>query len=90
MYDPTKGIYRVLVHTDREPTDYVAGSFLWFDAVSGVLKLTSLRHSEKIGNTITAWLVSLHMAIVWGLPYKILVCLMGFVITMLSVTGVYI
>jgi uncharacterized iron-regulated membrane protein len=30
------------------------------------------------------------MAKIWGLPYKIFVCFMGLVITMLSVTGVYI
>jgi uncharacterized iron-regulated membrane protein len=30
------------------------------------------------------------MAKIWGLPYKIFVCLMGHIVTLLSVTGVYI
>ncbi|NOU20189.1 MAG: PepSY domain-containing protein [Methyloglobulus sp.] len=40
--------------------------------------------------TIKAWLFSLHIALIWGFPYKIFVCLMGFVIVALSVTGVII
>lgn len=39
---------------------------------------------------INFWLSYAHMAGVFGLPMKILVCAMGFVITALSVTGVYI
>jgi len=40
--------------------------------------------------SITWWVTTLHMARVFGLPMKIFVCAMGFVITALSVTGVYI
>jgi uncharacterized iron-regulated membrane protein len=42
------------------------------------------------GVTIKTWLFYLHMASIWGLPYKLFVCFMGLVITMLSVTGIYI
>jgi uncharacterized iron-regulated membrane protein len=34
--------------------------------------------------------MALHMANVWGLPYKIFVCVLGLVIVMLSATGVLI
>ena len=34
--------------------------------------------------------LALHMANVFGLPYRIFVCALGILITMLSVTGVYI
>lgn len=44
----------------------------------------------RLSDTITAWVTMLHMAKVFGLPMKIFVCFMGLVITMLSVTGVYI
>lgn len=45
---------------------------------------------ESLSDTIGWWLEELHMAKVFGLPMKIFVCAMGFVITALSVTGVYI
>ncbi|SFK82798.1 PepSY-associated TM helix domain-containing protein [Methylocapsa palsarum] len=43
-----------------------------------------------LSETISSLLAMLHMARVFGLPMKIFVCVMGLVITMLSVTGVYI
>ena len=39
---------------------------------------------------MTTWLIELHMANLFGLPYRIFVCVLGLVIVMLSVTGVYI
>lgn len=36
------------------------------------------------------WLAALHTARIFGLPYKIFVCVLGLVVTMLSATGVYI
>jgi uncharacterized iron-regulated membrane protein len=36
------------------------------------------------------WLIALHDANVFGLPYRIFVSALGLVIAMLSVTGVYI
>ena len=48
-----------------------------------------LPSGRNTGVTISYWLVSLHMAHVRGLPFKIFVCVMGVVVGMLSVTGVY-
>jgi len=48
-----------------------------------------LRLTEK-ADIVDRWLVALHVAGVFGLPYKIFVCVLGLVITMLSATGVYI
>jgi uncharacterized iron-regulated membrane protein len=44
----------------------------------------------RLADTITGLIQELHMARIFGLPMKIFVCVMGLVITMLSVTGVYI
>ena len=44
-----------------------------------------------MGNTVSNWLRALHFANVHGwLAYRILVCILGLVITLLSVTGIYI
>ncbi|WP_400768576.1 PepSY-associated TM helix domain-containing protein [Methylosinus sporium] len=48
-----------------------------------------LRLAEK-QELVDRWLVALHVAGVFGLQYKIFVCVLGLVITMLSATGVYI
>jgi uncharacterized iron-regulated membrane protein len=46
--------------------------------------------TEGAGEVITRWQICLHIADVFGLPYQIFVCVLGLVITLLSVTGVYI
>ncbi len=66
-----------------------------FDADTGATPpLQSTPESKdtktRLADSITAWVTMLHMAKIFGLPMKIFVCVMGLVITMLSVTGVYI
>ena len=61
-----------------------------FDAYTGALTRVSLPTRQRSGDTITTWLIELHMADLFGFPYRIFVCGFGFVIVMLSVTGVYI
>jgi uncharacterized iron-regulated membrane protein len=60
------------------------------DANSGQQKMLLLPSGQYNGNTITSWLMALHMANVFGLPYRLFVCFLGLVIVMLSVTGVVI
>jgi uncharacterized iron-regulated membrane protein len=56
------------------------GHLLGFDAATGL----------AAGNTITNWLYGLHFAAVWGLWYQIVVVLMGLLVAVLSVTGVWV
>ncbi len=91
-FDAERGTYTWQVRSNREIDDR---SRRWttqvtFDAENGVLKLVLLPSGQHTGNTITNWLYALHMANVFGLPYRIAVCVMGLVVTMLSITGVYI
>ena len=85
------GLYQYQVETNREiddrPRRYTTQVF--FDADSGALKLALLPAGQYAGNTISNWLYALHMANVFGLPYRIFVCLLGVVIVLLSSTGVY-
>lgn len=92
VFDPEHGTYMWQVYTDREIDDRSRRytTQVHFDADSGVLKLVLLPRGQHTGNTISNWLYALHMANVFGLPYRILVCVMGLVVTMLSITGVYI
>jgi uncharacterized iron-regulated membrane protein len=91
-FDAERGTYTWQVRTNQEIDDRSRRytTQVIFDADSGVLKLTLLPSGQYAGNTISNWLYALHMANVFGLPYRILVCVTGLVVAMLSVTGVYI
>ncbi|MEQ1909283.1 MAG: PepSY-associated TM helix domain-containing protein [Vicinamibacterales bacterium] len=63
------------------------------DRMSGELSFVGAGPGDHLGNRITVWLRLLHRAKVNGAfywPYRLFVFALGFVITMLSVTGVYI
>ncbi|WP_400769059.1 PepSY-associated TM helix domain-containing protein [Methylosinus sporium] len=85
-----KGVFEYRVHSSRDVGDRHGATSVVFDAYTGELRRLDLPTGQHSGNTITAWLVALHMASVFGLPYRIFVCALGLVIAMLSVTGVYI
>ena len=91
-FDAERGTYTWQVRTNQEIDDRSRRytTQVLFDADTGELKLTLLPSGQYTGNTISNWLYALHMANVFGLPYRILVCVMGLVVTMLSITGVYI
>lgn len=67
-----------------------AATAVHFDLYSGRLLDVYLPTGHHSGHTATTWLSALHEAKVFGLPYRIFVCLLGLAIVMLSVTGVVI
>ncbi|KAF0136453.1 MAG: pepSY-associated TM helix domain-containing protein [Methylocystaceae bacterium] len=85
-----KGLYEYRVRSSRDIGDKAGSTSILFDSRSGELKTLSLPTGHRSGTTLTTWLVELHMANLFGLPYRIFVCAMGLVIAMLSATGVYI
>lgn len=90
MHDPRYGIYRYYVRSNRDIRNKGGSTGLSFDADSGKLTSLWLPTGAASGDTFTTWISSLHMARVWGLPFQIFVCVMGLVVAMLSVTGVYV
>ena len=88
--DRTRGVYVYFVRSSRDIQDKRGRTRVFFDANSGDLKLVLLPSGQYSGNTITSWLIALHDANVFGLPYRIFVCALGLAIVMLSVTGVYV
>lgn len=89
-YEPKYGSYRLAARTTRDIGEKKVRSYIIFDGDTGGLRQLYLPTGQRNGNTVTTWLASFHMADVFGLPYRIFVCLLGLAITMLSVTGVYI
>lgn len=88
--DRAHGVYVYNVRSSRDVHDKRGQTQVFFDADTGELKLLLLPTGQYGGNTITTWLFALHEAAVFGLPYRIFVCLLGLTIVMLSVTGVII
>ena len=90
MYMPEKGLFGYVVKSDRDVNDENGSTVVYFDGNSGAFVSLLTPSGQNAGLTLTMWLVTLHMANIWGLPFQIFVCLMGFVVAMLSSTGVYI
>lgn len=90
-YDPRRGVYTYLVRTSRDIRERHGGNTrLFLDGDSGEFRGLYLPTGEAAGDTFTSWITTLHLAAIWGWPLQLLVCLMGLVITALSVTGVVI
>lgn len=88
--DSERGVYAYTVRSSLDIQDKRGNTQLFFDSDTGAFRLLLLPTGQYAGNTVTSWLYALHMANVFGLPWRIFVCLTGLFIAMLSVTGVYI
>ena len=91
IFNRDRGVYFITAQGSQEGKKSYRTTVI-FDADTGAMLQFSWpgSPSEKTGDVVTLWLYWLHMAAVFGLPMQIFVCIMGLVITALSVTGVYI
>lgn len=89
-FNPVKGFYVYCVRSSLDIQDRAGQTRLVIDANSGAEKMLLLPTGQYSGNTLTSWLLALHMANVFGMPYRVFVCVLGLLIVMLSVTGVVI
>ncbi|WP_206241893.1 PepSY-associated TM helix domain-containing protein [Novosphingobium terrae] len=89
-YMPTTGAYMYGFTTSGDVPDAGGASRLIFDGDTGALKNVALASKVPAANRFTDWIVSLHMASVWGVAWKIVTSLIGIMVTMLSITGVVI
>ncbi|MFZ3013405.1 MAG: PepSY-associated TM helix domain-containing protein [Nitrospira sp.] len=89
QYDPARSVFYYVARTDRDLSAESGGTVLILNAVSGDMIDLSLPSGQNLGMTLHSWLFALHMATVWGVPYKVLLALAGIVIAVLCVTGLY-
>ena len=90
QYSSDYGAFFYIVHTDRDLNAEIASTWLVLDGSNGKYLGINLPTGQNFGNTLNGWLFALHMALIWGLPYKIFLAFVGLVIVMLSITGIYI
>jgi uncharacterized iron-regulated membrane protein len=85
------GVYTYGVLSDINVQGHAWTTSLWLDGDSGKLVSVDVPHGQRLGNAIGMWLRALHFADLGdSLLYRCFVALLGLVIAMLSVTGVYI
>lgn len=82
--------YSYVVRTSRDVSADYANSYFGIDGMTGRVTSVGLPTGEDAGSTVSYWLGLLHMAAVFGLPYRILVSIAGVLIVVLSITGVLI
>jgi len=70
--------------------DEGGGTWLLFDGTTGKFAGINIPTGQNAGTSFNSWIFALHMAMIWGMPFKIFVCVVGILIAMLSITGVYI
>lgn len=90
IYSSNSGSYRYEVHSSRDVSDDHGGTRMVFDANTGELIRLWLPTGVASGDTVTSWLLTLHVASIWGWPFKLFICVVGLAVAMLSVTGVII
>lgn len=87
-YEPGLGVYSYKVRSSRDVREHKGLSTVFFDAASGRQLASWLPTGTASGDTIRSWISALHMASMWGWPFKLFICAMGLAVAMLSVTGV--
>ncbi len=88
--DREHGNYHYVVHSSLDFQDKRGRTQAIFDADTGELRQLVLPSGQHSGSTVTHWLQTLHEANVFGLPYRIFVCILGLAVAMLAATGVYV
>ncbi|WP_292532695.1 PepSY domain-containing protein [Methylocystis sp.] len=91
-YQERGGLYVYGARTSLHFPDgsHTKPALLMFDGDTGALIKFMSPAPERFGDLFDGWLPALHMAHVFGLPYKIFVSAFGLALAMLSATGVYI
>lgn len=93
------GLYFYSSHTSRDlrdgetPTESnspATAATLALDARNGAFLAIQLPTGQSRANTITSWMIALHVTALFGLPWQIAVSVFGLVVATITMTGVLI
>ena len=87
FYRPAWGLYGYSARTSADPADHDPQTRVWFNGRDGRLFYFQGPLGENATDATMRWFYMLHMAQVFGLPYRIFVSLLGLAVVALSVTG---
>lgn len=88
--DRERGVYQYFVHSSADLREDRGNTAIAIDAYTGEIKGHWLPTQDQTGNTFSNWIGALHMAQVFGLPYRVFVCVTGLLLVLVTVTGVLI
>ncbi|QPF75696.1 PepSY domain-containing protein [Roseateles sp. DAIF2] len=86
---PGAPFYQLRLRTDRDLNERRGATRLWIGAQDGRLLGLFLPRGAAAGDTVSTWLVNLHLGTLWGRPYQALLSLSGLLVAALSASGVY-
>lgn len=90
-YIPQWGVYTYAVSANVNIQHSAWTTSLWLDGNTGALVEMDLPSGEHAGNTVENWLRALHFADLRdSFAYRVLLCALGLVIAVQSITGIYI
>jgi len=89
-YDESTGNYWFAARTSLDPSYDEAQTAVWFNGQTGQLLRLDKPVGDGAADTAMAWFNMLHMAEIFGLPYRIFVSGFGLLVVGLSVTGIFI
>lgn len=90
QYDPWRTVYTYSVRSTLDVRERNGLTMVMFDANTGARLSAWIPTGAATGDTLRSWLASLHMATMWGWPFKLFICVVGLMVAVLSVTGVMI
>lgn len=86
---PGAAVYQLRLQTERDLNQRRGATRLFIDAHDGRLLGVYLPRGAAAGDTLSTWLVNLHLGSLWGWPYQALLLLIGLAVAGLSASGVY-
>lgn len=89
-YNHHNGLFSYDAFSSLDLSQHHAATSLLFDGKTGAFKAVYLPTGKTSGDTINTWITNLHMATFWRPVLPIFICIMGLLVAMLSITGVYI
>ncbi|MFI4875263.1 MAG: PepSY domain-containing protein, partial [Blastopirellula sp. JB062] len=89
-YDKRLGMFRYQVKSTLDISSRYPDTTVWYDSTTGELAVFQAQTTQATGNTISIWINTLHFAAIGGWPYQTFVAILGLLITILSLSGVYV
>lgn len=90
FYNRRLDTYIYYANTSRDVQNDRGQTGVFIDARTGALLHTRIPTGQYSGDTVSRWLQSLHMAKVFGLPYRIFVAIIGLALAISAYTGLYV
>jgi uncharacterized iron-regulated membrane protein len=91
-YDPEHGAYGYTVESTLDLDQRLPETTVYFDGDDGRQLSFHASTGSNVRNSVDAWLIALHFGAIreLGVAYRAFVCLLGILVTLLSVTGIWI